>query len=146
MALGWAMSVFPCTNLIVGKNASSDGSVLISYSSDAFGMYGSLWQFRAGKHPKGTFREIRNWENNTYLGKIPEAAVTYDVIGNINEHQVAIAETTFGGREELVDTAGMIDYGSMIYIALQRSKTGKSVCSRSGALCCKRQPTLSPDS
>ena len=125
MALGWVMSVFPCTNLIVGKNASSDGSVLISYSSDAFGMYGSLWQFRAGKHPKGTFREIRNWENNTYLGKIPEAAVTYDVIGNINEHQVAIAETTFGGREELVDTAGMIDYGSMIYIALQRSKTAR---------------------
>ncbi len=123
--MGWGLRSQACTNLIVGKNASVDGSVLISYSSDDFGMFGSLWQFRAGTHPKGTLREIRNWEDNAYLGKIAEASVTYNVIGNINEHQVAIAETTFGGREELVDTAGIMDYGSMIYVALQRSKTAR---------------------
>lgn len=114
-----------CTNILVGKNASADGSVMISYSSDDFGMFGSLWQFKAGKYPKGTYREVYNWEDNAYLGKIPEAPVTYDVIGNINEHQVSIAETTFGGREELVDTTGILDYGSLIYIALQRSKTAR---------------------
>lgn len=114
-----------CTNFIVGKKASADGSVFISYSADSYGMSGFVAHFPAAIHPEGTMREIYNWDSGDYLGCIPEARRTYNVLGNINEHQVAIAETTFGGREELVDTTGIIDYGSLIYIALQRSKTAR---------------------
>ena len=114
-----------CTNFLVGKKASADGSVFISYSADSFGMSGFLAHFPAGVHPAGTMREVYDWDSGRYLGSIPEAPVTYNVIGNINEHQVAIAETTFGGRPELVDTTGVIDYGSLMYIALQRSKSAR---------------------
>ena len=114
-----------CTNFIVGKKASTDGSVFISYSADSFGMSGFVAHFPAAQHPEGTMREIYDWDSGKYLGSIPEAPYTYNVVGNINEHQVAIAETTFGGRAELVDTTGIIDYGSLIYIALQRSKTAR---------------------
>lgn len=114
-----------CSNLIVGRNASTDGSVIVSYSADSYGCYGIMQHFSAGKHPKGAVRKIYNWETDKYVGDIEEAAETFNVIGNINEHQVTIAETTFGGREELVDTTAFLDYGSMIYIALQRSKTAR---------------------
>ena len=114
-----------CTNFIVGKKASADGSVFISYSADSYGMSGFVAHFPAAVHPEGTMREIYNWDSGDYLGSIPEARRTYNVLGNINEYQVAIAETTFGGREELVDTTGLIDYGNLIYIALQRSKTAR---------------------
>ena len=114
-----------CTNFIVGKKASADGSVFISYSADSYGMSGFVAHFPAAIHPEGTMREIYNWDSGEYLGVIPEARRTYNVLGNINEHQVAIAETTFGGREELVDTTGILDYGSLIYIALQRSKSAR---------------------
>lgn len=124
MALFVAQS-FACTNFIVGKKASADGSVFISYSADSYGMSGFVAHFPAAVHPQGTMRAVYEWDSGRYLGEIPEAAVTYNVLGNINEHQVAIAETTFGGREELVDTTGIIDYGSLIYIALQRSRTAR---------------------
>ena len=114
-----------CSNLIVGRNASTDGSVIVSYSADSYGCYGIMQHFSAGKHSKGTLRKIFNWETDKYVGDIEEATETYNVIGNINEHQVTIAETTFGGREELVDTTAFLDYGSLIYIALQRSKTAR---------------------
>ena len=114
-----------CTNFIVGKKASADGSVFISYSADSYGMSGFVAHFPAAVHPEGAMREIYNWDSGDYLGCIPEARRTYNVLGNINEYQVAIAETTFGGREELVDTTGLIDYGNLIYIALQRSKTAR---------------------
>ena len=114
-----------CTNFIVGKKASADGSVFISYSADSYGMSGFVAHFPAAVHPAGTMRDVYEWDSGRFLGQIPEAPVTYNVLGNINEHQVAIAETTFGGREELVDTTGIIDYGSLIYIALQRSKTAR---------------------
>lgn len=114
-----------CTNFIVGKNASADGSVLISYAADNYGMYGFLYHRSASKHNKGEFRNVRYWDTNQFLGKIPETPITYNVVGNINENQVAIAETTFGGREELVDTTATMDYGSMIYIALERSRTAR---------------------
>ena len=114
-----------CTNLIVGKAASADGSVIVSYSADSYGMYGYLCHYPAAVHAPGTWREILDWESGRYTGRIPEAAQTYNVIGNINEYQVTIAETTFGGREELVNPEGIIDYGSLIYIALQRSKTAR---------------------
>ena len=118
-------SGFACTNFLVGKRASADGSVFISYSADSYGMSGFAVHYPAAVHPLGAMREIYNWDTGNYLGQIPEAPYTYNVVGNINEHQVAIAETTFGGREELVDTTGLIDYGSLIYIALQRSKTAR---------------------
>ena len=114
-----------CTNFLVGKKASADGSVFISYSADSYGMSGFVAHFPAATYPQGTMRDVYDWDSGVFLGQIPEARVTYNVLGNINEHQVAIAETTFGGRPELVDTTGIIDYGSLIYIALQRSKTAR---------------------
>ena len=114
-----------CTNFIVGKKASADGSVMCSYSADSYGMFQGLAHYPAAKHPKGTMRQVYDWDTNKYGGEILEAEETYNVIGNINEWQVTIGETTFGGREEMVDTTGIIDYGSLIYIALQRSKTAR---------------------
>ena len=116
---------FACTNFIVGKKASVDGSVMCSYSADDYGMFQSLAHYPAGKHAKGEMVKIFDWDTNEYHGEIPQAAETYNVIGNINEWQVTIGETTFGGREEMVDSTGIIDYGSLIYLALQRSKTAR---------------------
>lgn len=114
-----------CTNFIVGKKASADGSVMVSYNADDYGMFGYLCHYPAGTHKKGEMRKIYDWDTGEYHGEIPEASVTYNVIGNINEFQLSIAETTYGGREEMVDPSGTIDYGSLIYIALQRSKTAR---------------------
>lgn len=114
-----------CTNLIVGKHASTDGSTIVSYSADSYGLFGELYHYPAATYPKGAMRQIYEWDTGKYLGEIPEARTTYNVIGNMNEHQLTITETTFGGRPELVDTTGIIDYGSLIYIALQRSKSAR---------------------
>ena len=134
MKIKWIMTVVlavctgygqACTNLIVGKKASADGSVIVSYSADDFGSFGYLRHWAAGKHAKGATRPVYNWENNNYVGEIEEAPETYNVIGNMNEYQLTITETTFGGRAELVDSTGLLDYGSLIYITLQRAKTAK---------------------
>lgn len=114
-----------CTNFIVGKKASVDGSVICTYNADDYGLFIGLCHFPAGKHPKGKMRDIVNWDTQKYIGQIPEAPETYNVIGNINEYQVTIGETTYGGREEMVDPQGGIDYGSLIYLGLQRSKTAR---------------------
>ena len=114
-----------CTNFIVGKNASADGSVMCTYSADDYGMFQHLAMYPAGKHPKGTMRKVIDWDTNEFHGEIEEAPETYNVVGNINEWQVTIGETTFGGREEMVDSTGIIDYGSLIYITLQRAKTAR---------------------
>ena len=115
-----------CTNLIVGRGASQDGSVIVSYSCDDYGAYGFLNYLPAGKHKKGEMRPLYHYESNNYLGEIPEARETYAVVGLMNEHQLTIHETTFGGREELVDTlTGLIDYGSLMYVTLQRAKTAR---------------------
>ncbi len=114
-----------CTNFIVGKKASVDGSVICSYNADDYGMFQYLCHYPAGKHQKGEMRQIYDWDSNVYHGAIPEAPETYNVIGNINEYQVTIGETTYGGREEMVDSTGILDYGSLIYIALQRSKSAR---------------------
>ena len=123
--LGSVSEAEACTNFIVGKKASVDGSVMCSYSADDYGMFQNLCHFPAGKHAKGEMRKIYDWDTNKYHGEIPEAAETYNVIGNINEWQVTIGETTYGGREEMVDSTGIMDYGSLIYVALQRSKTAR---------------------
>ena len=125
LMLAVVMKGVACTNLIVGKAASVDGSVLVTYSADSFGMFGHLCHYPAGKHAPGTMVDIRDWDSNKYLGQIPQVAETYNVIGNINEYQVTIAETTFGGRPELADKNGLIDYGSLIYLGLQRSRTAR---------------------
>ena len=123
LAASWKAEA--CTNLIVGKNASADGSTIISYSADSYGLFGDLYHFPAGLHNKGELLDIYEWDTGKYLGQIAQAKETYNVIGNMNEHQLTIGETTFGGRPELVDTTGVIDYGSLIYIALQRSRNAR---------------------
>ena len=114
-----------CTNLIVGRKASADGSVMITYNADDYGAYGFLRHYPAGHHPKGTMRPLYHYETNNYLGEIPEVEHTYNVVGQINEHQLSIMETTFGGREELVDTTGLMDYGELMYVTLQRARTAR---------------------
>ncbi len=123
------LHAFACTNFIVGKKASTDGSVICTYNADDYGMFIGLCHYPAGKHAKGEMRQIYDWDTKEYHGQIPEAAETYNVIGNINEYQVTIGETTFGGREEMVDSTGILDYGSLIYVALQRSKTAREAIS-----------------
>ena len=123
--LGSVSEAEACSNFIVGKKASVDGSVMCSYSADDYGMFQYLCHYHAAKHAKGEMRKIFDWDSNKYHGEIPETAETYNVIGNINEWQVTIGETTYGGREEMVDSTGIMDYGSLIYVALQRSKSAR---------------------
>ena len=125
MALLAATPADACTSFLVGKKASADGSAFITYNQDDYGMFGRLHYLPAADHAKGSMRRIVDGDTNHYLGEIPEAPHTYAVMGYINEHQVGITETTFGGREELADPKGTIDYVSLITIALQRSKTAR---------------------
>lgn len=116
---------FPCTNLLVGKKASTDGSTIISYAADSYGLYGELYHWPAKEYKPGEMLKVYEWDSGKYLGEIPQVLKTYNVIGNMNEHQLAIGETTFGGRSELTDSTGIIDYGSLIYITLQRAKNAR---------------------
>lgn len=113
-----------CTNFLVGKDASADGSTMISYAADSYSFYGYLHFSPAADHPQGSVREIINWDNGKPLGAIPQVAHTYNVVGNTNEHRLTVGETTWGGVEQLWDTVG-IDYGSLIYIALERCSTAR---------------------
>ncbi len=114
-----------CTSLLVGKKASTDGSTFISYAADAHVLYGALKYQPAADHNPGSMREIYDWDEGMYHGSIPEVAHTYSVVGNMNEHQLSITESTWGGRGELVDPKGIMDYGSLIYVTLQRAKTAR---------------------
>ena len=125
LLLAISRPTFACTNFLVGRNASTDGSVFISYSADSYGMYGRLKHWPAGRHAAGEMIEIRDGDTNKYLSHIPQAAETYSVVGQINEHQVAITETTFGGRPELEDPKGGIDYVSLMRLGLQRARTAR---------------------
>ena len=118
------LEALACTNFLVGKEASEDGSTLLSYAADSYGMYGFLHFAPATDWPEGAMRDVLDWDTGRPLGQIKQVAHTYSVVGNMNEHQVAIGETTWGGREALWDTVG-VDYGSLIYIALERSKTAR---------------------
>lgn len=117
--------VFSCTNFIVTKGASKEGAVMITYTADSYHLYGDLYYSPKGVFSDGTMMNIYEWDTGKFLGKIKQAKETYNVVGNMNEHQVVIGETTFGGREELIDPKGIMDYGSLIYIALQRAKTAR---------------------
>lgn len=114
-----------CTSFLVGKRASTDGSAFITYNADSYGMFGRLKYYPAAKHQKGTMRAIVDGDTNHYLCDIPEASETYAVIGQINEHQLAITETTFGGRPELDGAGEGIDYVSLMTLGLQRAKTAR---------------------
>ena len=124
MAMLLPMAAFACTNFLVGKDASADGSTMVSYAADSYGMFGFLHFAPAQDWPEGAMREVKDWDTGRPQGQIPQVAHTYTVVGNMNENQVTIGETTWGGREELWDTVG-VDYGSLIYIALERSKTAR---------------------
>lgn len=117
--------VFPCTNFLITKGASRDGSTMISYSADSHVLFGELYYWPAKDYPAGAMMDVKEWDTGKWLGKIPQVRHTYSVVGNMNEHQLAIGETTYGGREELYDSTAIMDYGSLIYIALQRAKTAR---------------------
>jgi dipeptidase len=128
------LSIFACTNLLVSKGASKDGSTMISYNADAGGFMEPLYYMKAQDYPEGAMLDVYDWDSGKYLGKIKQVRHTYQVIGNINEYQVSIGETTFGGREELRDTTAIVDYGSLMYIALQRAKTAREAIKIMGDL------------
>ncbi len=114
-----------CTNFLVTPGASVNGTSMITYAADAHVLYGELYFTPAATYPEGTMLSIYEWDTNKFLGQIKQVRKTYSVVGNMNEHQLAIGETTYGGRGELRDTTGIIDYGSLIYITLQRAKTAR---------------------
>lgn len=123
LLVGWG-STEACTNFIVGKKASTDGSTIVSYAADSYSLYGFLRFSPAADYADGAMRDVVDWDTGKPLGQIPQVAHTYSVVGNQNEHQLTIGETTWGGREELEGDQG-IDYGSLIYIALERCKTAR---------------------
>ena len=114
-----------CSNVLVTKGASTDGSNIISYAADSHQLFGELYFKKAGIWKPGDMRRVDEWDSGKHLGYIPEVARTYQRVGNMNEHQLIIAETTYGGRSELFDSTGIMDYGSLIYIALERTKTAR---------------------
>lgn len=114
-----------CTNLLITKGASADGSTMVSYSADSHTRYGTLVYYPAATYPKGSMVKIYEWGKDRYLGEIPQVEKTYSVIGNMNEHQIIIGESTWGGLKSQLDPQGILDYGSLIYLALQRAKTAR---------------------
>jgi dipeptidase len=124
-ALLTGVEAMACTDLLVGKKASVDGSVIISYAADSHTLYGELYRWPAATWPKGAMLDVKEWDTGKPLGQIPQVEQTFSVIGNMNEYQVAITESTWGGHRELRDSTGILDYGSLIYIALQRSRTAR---------------------
>lgn len=126
LAAGASTTASACTNFLLTKSTTKDGSTMVTYSADSHVLYGELYHWPAGTWPAGTMLDVYDWDSGKFMGKIPQAAQTFNVVGNMNEHQLAIAETTFGGRSELHHQEGaIIDYGSLIYITLQRAKTAR---------------------
>lgn len=118
-----------CTSILVAKGAGADGSTFITYSADSHSLYGDLPLRPAATFAPGAEREVIEWDTGKPLGRIPQAPATYHVVGHINEHQLAISETTFTGRKELVDPEGKIDYGSLMFLALERARTAREAIS-----------------
>ncbi len=114
-----------CTNFIISKGATTDGSVMITYAADSHVLYGELYYWPARDWPKGSMSDVYEWDTGKFMGMIPQVSHTYSVVGNMNEHQLSIGETTYGGRLELMDSTAVIDYGSLIYLTLQRAKNAR---------------------
>ncbi|MCX6304465.1 MAG: C69 family dipeptidase [Bacteroidetes bacterium] len=132
---GFTYHSMACTNFLFTKGSTTDGSVMITYSADSHTLYGELYHWPARDWPAGSMLDVTEWDTGKPLGKIAQVKHTYNVIGNMNEYQVAIGETTYGGREELQTQKGaIVDYGSLIYIALQRSKTAREAIKVFGEL------------
>ena len=132
---GFSFHSTACTNFIFTKGSTTDGSVMITYSADSHVLYGELYHWPARDWPAGAMLDVTEWDTGKPMGKIPQVKHTYNVIGNMNENQVAIGETTYGGREELFTQKGaIIDYGSLIYITLQRAKTAREAVKLFGEL------------
>ena len=125
---------FSCTNFLISKGATKDGSTMITYAADSHTLYGELYFTPAGIHPDGEMIDIYEWDTGKYLGKIKQVRRTYKVVGNMNEFQVSIGETTYGGRKELHSKIGVLDYGSLMYITLQRAKTAREAIKIMGKL------------
>jgi dipeptidase len=135
LLVGISIQSLACTNFIFTKGATTDGSVMITYSADSHVLYGELYFWPSRDWPDGSMLDVTEWDTGKPLGKIPQIKHTYQVVGNINEHQLAIGETTFGGREELATQPGaIIDYGSLIYITLQRAKNAREAIKVMGDL------------
>lgn len=130
------VSAFPCTNFIAGKDATVDGSIFVTYADDSYTRFGDLFHSPRASHPSGALREVIDWGDNTPRGSIPQATATYNVVGNMNEHQLVIGETTWGGYPQLADTTAnaILDYGSLIYITLERAKTAREAIRLMGEL------------
>ena len=118
-----------CTNVIITKGASKDGSTLVSYAADSHYLFGELYYHPAADWKPGSLLKVYDWDSGKFLGDIDQVPHTFQTVGNMNEKQVIITETTWGGREELMDRRGRIDYGSLIYIALQRASTAREAIS-----------------
>ncbi|MBE0676087.1 MAG: C69 family dipeptidase [Bacteroidales bacterium] len=114
-----------CTNFLITRGASKDGSTMVTYSADSHVLFGELYFWPARKWPAGSLLDVYEWDTGKFLGKIAQVPSTYSVVGNMNEHQLVIGETTYGGRPELGNSQGIMDYGSLIYITLQRAKTAR---------------------
>ena len=121
----FSLDAYSCTNILVTKGASTDGSNMITYAADAHVLYGELYHWPATDWDANTMLDVFEWDTSKFLGKIEQVTHTYNVVGNMNEHQLAIGETTYGGRSELRDTTGIMDHGSLIYITLQRAKNAR---------------------
>ena len=120
-----AATAYPCTGLIATKGATADGSIIVTYAADSHNLFGELYRQSAADHKPGEMREVIEWDTGRPMGQIPEVPHTFSTVGNMNEHGLVIAESTWGGREELVDTMAIIDYGSLIYITLQRARNAR---------------------
>ncbi len=121
----WGLSAQACTNFLISKGASKDGSTMITYAADAHVLYGELYYTAAATHLPGEMLDVYEWDTGKYLGQIEQVPHTFTVVGNMNEHQVSIGETTFTGRTELKNPDAIMDYGSLMYITLQRAKTAR---------------------
>lgn len=125
LCLAAAPEANACTNVLISRGASADGSCMISYAADSHTLFGELYFRPAADWPEGAMLDVREWDTGKYLGQIPQVRHTYQTVGNMNEHQLIIGESTFGGRPELYDSTGIMDYGSLIYVALQRARTAR---------------------
>jgi dipeptidase len=134
LASSLAQPLVACTNILVTKGASKDGATMISYAADSHTLYGELYYKAGAQHLAGEMRDIVDWDSGKLLGRVKEAPVTYTRVGNMNEFQVVIGETTFGGRKELQEPAGIVDYGSLMYMALERAKTAREAIQVMGQL------------
>ena len=130
----WSSNTNACTNFLVTPGASVNGTAMITYAADAHVLYGELYFKPAADYPPGTMLDVYEWDTNKFLGRIPQLSHTYSTVGNMNEHQVAIGETTYGGKRELRDSTGIVDYGSLMYITLQRARTAREAIKIMGEL------------